>query len=77
MSSGTLEERRELIGCYVSEIRADPDRKTVRIGFYPTLLSQRIAGARYARPRNPADSDRGLILASLRAVFWERFGQAA
>lgn len=44
MSSGTLEERRELIGCYVSEIRADPDQRTVRIGFYPTLLSQRIAG---------------------------------
>lgn len=41
------------------------------------VVAAGIAGARYARPRNPADSDRGLILASLRAVFWEHFERAA
>jgi site-specific DNA recombinase len=44
IASGTLEERRSLISCYVKEIKADPNRSTVRIGLYPTLLSQRIAG---------------------------------
>lgn len=47
IASGTVEERRSLIACYVKEIQADPDRSTVRIGLYPTLLSQRIAGAEY------------------------------
>ncbi len=45
MSSGTVEEHRELIGCYVHEIKADPNQQVVRIGLYPTVLSQRIAGA--------------------------------
>lgn len=44
VASGTLEERRGLISCYVKEIKADPNRSTVHIGLYPTLLSQRIAG---------------------------------
>ncbi len=44
MASGTVEERRSLIACYVKDIQADPDTSTVRIGLYPTLLSQRIAG---------------------------------
>ena len=44
VASGTVEERRSLISCYVKEIKADPNRSTVRIGLYPTLLSQRIAG---------------------------------
>ena len=42
IASGTVEERRSLISCYVKEIKADPDSSTVRIGLYPTLLSQRI-----------------------------------
>ncbi len=39
MSSGTLEERRELISCYIHKIKADPDQQVVHIGLYPTLLS--------------------------------------
>ncbi len=42
IESGSVEERRALIACYVKEIKADPNRSTVRIGLYPTLLSQRI-----------------------------------
>lgn len=42
IASGTVEERRSLIACYVNEIKADPNRNTVCIGLYPTLLSQRI-----------------------------------
>ncbi len=42
MASGTVEERRSLIGCYVHEIKADPDTSCVRIGLYPTLYSQKI-----------------------------------
>ncbi len=45
VASGTVEERRNLISCYVKEIKADPNQQVVRIGLYPTLLSQRIAGA--------------------------------
>jgi DNA invertase Pin-like site-specific DNA recombinase len=44
VATGTVEERRRLIGFYVKEIQADPNRGTVRIGLYPTLLSQRIEG---------------------------------
>lgn len=44
VASGTLEERRNLISCYVKEIKADPNQQVVQIGLYPTLLSQRIAG---------------------------------
>lgn len=47
IAGGTLEEKRELIGLYVHEIKADPDRLSVHIGLYPTLLSQKIAGDRY------------------------------
>lgn len=36
-----------------------------------------LAGARYARHRNRPESERTLILESLRAVFWLRFSQAA
>lgn len=43
-AGGTVEERRELIACYVQKIKADPDRLTVHISLYPTLLSQKIAG---------------------------------
>lgn len=35
VASGTLEERRSLISCHVKEIKADPNRSTVRIGLYP------------------------------------------
>ena len=45
LASGTLEERRSLIGCYVDKIKADPNEQVVHIGLYPTLLCQRIAGA--------------------------------
>ena len=45
VASGSVEERRSLIACYVKDIQADPDASIVRIGLYPTLLSQRIAGA--------------------------------
>lgn len=44
MASGTIEERRDLISCYVREIKADPDQGVVHIGLYPTVWSQRIAG---------------------------------
>lgn len=44
LAGGTVEERRELIACYVHKIKADPDRLTVHISLYPTLLSQKIAG---------------------------------
>ncbi len=40
IASGTIEEKRELIACYVRTIKADPDHQTVHIGLYPTLLSQ-------------------------------------
>lgn len=40
-------------------------------------VKRSIAGARYARPRNRPESERTLILESLRAVFWLRFSQAA
>ncbi len=45
LASGSLEERRSMIGNYVDEIKADPNEQVVHIGLYPTLLSQRIAGA--------------------------------
>ncbi len=44
-ASGTIEERRELIACYVKEIKADPDSQRVSISLYPVLVSQIIAGA--------------------------------
>ena len=44
LAGGTVEEKRELISCYIQKIKADPDRQTVHISLYPTLLSQRIAG---------------------------------
>ena len=40
IASGTVEERRSLISCYIEDIQADPDSSAVRIGLYPTLLSQ-------------------------------------
>ncbi len=47
LGGGTVEEKRELISCYIQKIKADPDRQTVHISLYPTLLSQKIAGASY------------------------------
>ena len=44
LASSSVEEKRELIACYVQKIKADPDRQTVQISLYPTLLSQKIAG---------------------------------
>jgi site-specific DNA recombinase len=44
-TSGTIEERRSLIACYVKEIKADPNSQRVSIGLYPVLVSQIIAGA--------------------------------
>lgn len=44
IGGSTVEEKRELIACYVQKIKADPDRCSVEIGLYPTLLSQKIAG---------------------------------
>jgi len=41
----TLKERRALIACYLHSIKADPDSQEVRIGLYPVVLSQIIAGA--------------------------------
>lgn len=43
LATGTLEERRRMIACYVDKIKADPNEQIVHIGLYPTLLSQRIA----------------------------------
>lgn len=45
IGGGTVEEKRELISCYIQKIKADPDRQTVHISLFPTLLSQKIAGA--------------------------------
>jgi len=45
LTGGTLEEKRELIGCYVQTIKADPDSSQVQIGLYPALVSRKIAGA--------------------------------
>ncbi len=42
LATGTLEERRRMIACYVDKIKADPNEQVVHIGLYPTLLSQRI-----------------------------------
>ena len=44
VGSATVEEKRELIACYVQKIKADPDLQSVEIGLYPTHLSQKIAG---------------------------------
>ncbi len=44
LSSASVEEKRELIACYVQQIKAEPDRHTVQISLYPTLLSPKIAG---------------------------------
>ncbi|MCA9292796.1 MAG: recombinase zinc beta ribbon domain-containing protein [Phycisphaerales bacterium] len=44
MALGTLEEKRELIACYVQTIKADPDQQMVHISLYPTLMSQIVAG---------------------------------
>jgi site-specific DNA recombinase len=45
LAAGTVEEKRDLVAAYVQTIKADPDRQSVRISLYPTLLSQKIAGA--------------------------------
>jgi site-specific DNA recombinase len=45
LGGGTVEEKRELISHYIQKIKADPDQQTVHISLYPTLLSQKIAGA--------------------------------
>lgn len=48
------------------------------VGFrHPACREPTIDAARYARPRNPPESERGLILRSIRAVFWEHFERAA
>ena len=47
MASGTLEEQRALISCYVKQIKADPDSKEVHIGLVPALFSEIVAGASY------------------------------
>lgn len=53
LAGGTLEEKRELIGCYVQKIKADPDRQSVHISLYPGLFSPEIAGASYADLKRP------------------------
>jgi hypothetical protein len=40
LASGTLEERRVLVACYVQTIRTEPEEETVVIGLLPGLLSQ-------------------------------------
>lgn len=39
--------------------------------------SWKMAGAHYARRRNASESEKTLILRSIREVFWLRFGQVA
>lgn len=46
LASGTLEERRALVGCYVAQIKTKPEEETVCIGFL-SGLSQVVAGTRY------------------------------
>jgi site-specific DNA recombinase len=43
IASGTLEERRALVGCYVAQIKTKPEEATVCIGFL-SGLSQVVAG---------------------------------
>jgi site-specific DNA recombinase len=43
IASGTLEERRALVGCYVAQIKTKPEEETVCIGFL-SGLSQMVAG---------------------------------
>ena len=59
IASASVQERRSLISCYVKTIQADADSSTVRIGPYPTLLSQRIAGARVGISPTPLATSGG------------------
>lgn len=43
LASGTLEERRALVGCYVAQIKTKPEEETVCVGFL-SGLSQMVAG---------------------------------
>lgn len=43
LASGTLEERRALVGCYIAQIKTKPEEATVCIGFL-SGLSQMVAG---------------------------------
>lgn len=40
MASGSLEERGELVACYVDRMTADPATQRVGIGLIPTALSK-------------------------------------
>lgn len=42
LASGTLEERRALVGCYVHAIKTVPEEATVCIGLFPGILSQMV-----------------------------------
>jgi len=47
LASGTLEERRTLVGCYIAQIKTKPEEKAVCVGFL-SGLSQMVAGAGFA-----------------------------
>ena len=69
LASATVEEKRELIACYVQKIKTDPDQQSVQIGLYPTLLSQKIAWFKPSSElSNPASwcSPRGFVSDSCR-----------
>ncbi len=44
VQSGTVEEKRALLGQYINRVDAEPERNTVRISLYPPGLSQMVAG---------------------------------
>jgi len=45
LASGTLEERRALVACYVHSIKALPEEGTVEIGLFPGVLNQMVERA--------------------------------
>lgn len=44
LASGTLEERRTLVGCYIAQIATKPGEKAVCVGFLSGLIPM-VAGA--------------------------------
>ena len=50
IAEGTIEQKRELIGCYAKMIKADRSTKCVEISLYSALFSRNIAGGGFEPP---------------------------
>jgi site-specific DNA recombinase len=50
LASATIEQRRELVGLYVQNIKADPATFSVQISLYPALFTEIIAGGGFEPP---------------------------